>query len=138
MDREQLNTFCRPLPGAEVSDPYRTSGKGTGRGGTADEGTGGETQTGQRHDVWKVGGKVFASIGSLGTGVSVKTPDIETATLLIEMGRAVRAPYFHRSWVFIPWDQVPDDEFQDRIITSYGLIRDKLPKKVQSALQNPD
>ena len=36
-------------------------------------------------------------------GVSVKTPDTETAGLLIEMGRAERAPYFHRSWVRIPW-----------------------------------
>jgi predicted DNA-binding protein (MmcQ/YjbR family) len=58
--------------------------------------------------------------------------------LLIEMGRAEKAPYFHRSWVHIPWDLVPDEEFQERIVTSYELIRDKLPKKVQATLTNPD
>ena len=52
--------------------------------------------------------------------------------------RGMKAPYFHHSWVHIPWDLVPDEEFQERIVTSYELIRAKLPKKVQSTLQNPD
>lgn len=115
MDRKTLNAICAALPGAEVSDPW-----------------------GGGHDAWKVGGKMFAGIGAKGSGVSVKTPDVETAGLLIEMGRAMKAPYFHHSWVHIPWDLVPDEEFQERIVTSYELIRAKLPKKVQSTLQNPD
>ena len=77
---------------------------------------------------------MFACIGVANDGVSVKTPDIETASLLIETGRAVKAPYFHRSWVRLPWYHVPDDEFADRIRISYGIVRASLPKKVQAGL----
>ncbi len=110
-DRQMVSAICAGLPGAEVSDPW-----------------------GGGHDAWKVGGKLFAVIGSMDTGVSVKCADGEAAQLLIDLGRAERAPYFHRSWVHIPWDRVEDDEMRDRIVASYGLIRDKLPKKVQAAL----
>ncbi len=84
-----------------------------------------------------MGGKLFAVIGSMDGGVSVKCVDIETAQLLIEMGRAERAPYFHRSWVFLPWDRVSDDELRERISTSYRIIRASLPKKVQAGLGDP-
>jgi predicted DNA-binding protein (MmcQ/YjbR family) len=67
-------------------------------------------------------------------GVSVKCADADTAGLLIEMGRAVRAPYFHASWVRVPWGVVSDDEIRDRLTTSYQIIRAGLPKKVQTAL----
>ncbi|MEO1001401.1 MAG: MmcQ/YjbR family DNA-binding protein, partial [Pseudomonadota bacterium] len=64
----------------------------------------------------------------------VKTPDIEAASFLIEMGRAERAPYFHRSWVRIPWGLIAEDEMLDRLRTSYDIVRAKLPKKVQAEL----
>ena len=111
MSRAFVNAHCARLPGAEVSDPW-----------------------GGGHDAWKVGGKLFAVVGTMDDGVSVKTPDAETAALLIEVGRAARAPYFHRSWVQIPWGSVPEDELAERLDTSYRLIRASLPKKVQAAL----
>lgn len=111
MNRETVNAICAALPGAEVSDPW-----------------------GGGHDVWKVGDKMFASIGAMGLGVSVKTPSIEDAQFLIEMDRAQKAPYFHRSWVLIDWDAVPEDELRDRIRTSYDLIFAKLPKKTRAAI----
>ncbi len=116
MTRLIVNHFCATLPGAEVSDPWNTE---IGGGG---------------HDAWKVGGKMFACIGAQGGGVSVKTPDVDTAHLLIEMGHATRAPYFHASWVRVPWGLVPDAELRERLEASYWLIRASLPKKVQAAL----
>lgn len=111
MSRAFVNAHCAGLPGAEVSDPW-----------------------GGGHDAWKVGGKLFAVIGAMDAGVSVKCPDTETAALLIEVGRAERAPYFHRSWVHIPWGRVPDEALAERLDASYRLIRGSLPKKVQAAL----
>ncbi|WP_209427281.1 MmcQ/YjbR family DNA-binding protein [Pararhodobacter sp. SW119] len=109
--RETVRAICRALPGTEVSDPW-----------------------GGGHDAWKVGGKLFAVIGTMDTCVAVKCADIDSAELLIDLGRAERAPYFHRSWVHLPWDRVDDAELRDRIVGSYQVIRDKLPKKVQAAL----
>jgi predicted DNA-binding protein (MmcQ/YjbR family) len=111
MDRAFVNACCATFPGAEVSDPW-----------------------GGGHDAWKVGGKMFACVGAVQAGVAVKTPDAETAGLLIEMGRAERARYFHRSWVFLPWGIVPGDEVRERLLTSYRLVRGGLPKKVRAAL----
>ncbi|MFZ5962967.1 MmcQ/YjbR family DNA-binding protein [Thalassococcus sp. BH17M4-6] len=110
MSRDTVNDLCRALPGADWSEPF-----------------------GPGHDVWKLGGKIFAAIGSQGTGVSVKTPSVEDAQLLIDMGRATRAPYFHRSWVHVPLN-ADADELQDRIAISYSLIRASLPKKLQATL----
>ena len=110
MDREQINAICQQLPGAEVSDPW-----------------------GGGHDAWKVGGKMFASIGTLGDGVSVKTPDVETAQMLIDAGIGTKARYFHRSWVHLPWTTDPD-EMRHRLIASYDIIRASLTKKAQAAL----
>ena len=115
MSREFVNALCATFPGAECSDPW-----------------------GGGHDAWKVGGKMFAVVGSVGDGVSVKTPDIETATLLIDMGSAVRAKYFHRSWVHLPWKQTSDDELRHRLGVSYDIIRASLTKKAQAALPPRD
>ncbi len=111
MDRDAVNAACAAFPGAEWSDPW-----------------------GGGHDAWKVGGKMFACIGVANDGVSVKTPDVETAGLLIEAGRAERAPYFHKSWVRLPWNHVDADEFQDRLRISYEIVLSSLPKKVQKAI----
>lgn len=108
MSRDLVNKICAPLPGAECSDPW-----------------------GGGHDAWKVGGKMFACIGAAQAGVSVKTESIEQAQFLIEMGRGEKAPYFHRSWLFIPWGLVPEDELRDRIETSYRIIFSGLTRKAQ-------
>lgn len=110
MSRDSVNRICAALPGAEVSDPW-----------------------GGGHDAWKIGGKMFACIGTANDGVSVKTPDIETAQMLIEAGVGVRAPYFHRSWIRLGWD-TPEEEAQHRIEVSYDLVRASLTKKLQATL----
>ncbi len=110
MSREFVNSLCHTLPGAEVSDPW-----------------------GGGHDAWKVGGKMFASIGAILPGVSVKTDSIETAQMLIEAGIGIKAPYFHRSWINIPWES-GEEELHHRVLTSYRLIRSALPRKIQADL----
>lgn len=110
-DRAFVNGFCATLPGAEISQPF-----------------------GPEHDVWKVGGRIFAIVGQMGDGVSVKTDHVETARLLIETGRAVRAPYLHASWARFPFGTVTDAELRERLETSWRLIRAGLPKKVQAGL----
>src|SRR5262245_66312385 len=110
MSRRIVTAICRTLPGAEVSDPW-----------------------GGGHDAWKVAGKMFACVGAVMPGVSVKTDSIETAQVLIDAGVAVRAPYFHRSWVNLPWS-TSEDELRYRLTASYRLIRSCLPTKVQATL----
>ena len=110
MSRNLVNAICASLPGAEVSDPW-----------------------GGGHDCWKVGGRMFAVVGAVLPGVSVKTDGIETAEMLIAAGIAGRAPYFHRSWVLLPED-APEDELGLRLLASYRLIRAGLPRRVQAAL----
>lgn len=76
---------------------------------------------------------MFASIGAVTPGVAVKTDSVESAALLIEMGVGTKAPYFHRSWVLLPWD-MDQDELRERIHRSYSLVRSGLSKKLQAAL----
>jgi predicted DNA-binding protein (MmcQ/YjbR family) len=109
-DRERMNRICQRLPGAEVSDPW-----------------------GGGHDAWKIGGKMFACIGSTTQGISVKTDSIETAEMLIGAGVGKKAPYFHRSWILLPFD-VEDDVLRHRLSESYRLVRSGLAKKLQAAL----
>lgn len=115
MTRETVNRICAGFPGAEVSDPW-----------------------GGGHDAWKVGGKMFAGIGPEGRGVAVKTPDNETATMLIEASTAEKAAYFHRSWVFLPWDGVDEGELRHRLKVFYDTIRGKLTRKFQATLAPRD
>jgi len=110
MSRKLVNAICRAFPGAEVSDPW-----------------------GGGHDAWKVGGKMFACIGAAMRGVSVKTDSIETAEMLIEAGVGVKAPYFHRSWINLPWG-ASEEELRQRLEASYRLVRSGLSKKVQAQL----
>ena len=110
MSREFVNALCATLPGTEVSDPW-----------------------GGGHDTWKVGGKMFASIGAVTPAVSVKTAGIEVADMLVEAGIGQRDKYMHRSWIQLPWG-TPEDELRVRILDSYRLIRGGLPKKVQVQL----
>src|SRR5215831_13121907 len=106
MSRKLVNTICRTFPGAEVSDPW-----------------------GGGHDAWKVGGKMFACIGAVMPGVSV-----ETAQMLIDAGVGVKAPYFHQSWVNLPWS-TSKDELRHRLDASYRLVRSSLTKKAQAELE---
>lgn len=108
--RDRVNAIAAPLPGAELTHPFDGN-----------------------HDAWKVGGKMFTCIGSMNTGVSVKTADIDTAQMLIEAGVAEKAPYFHRSWVHLP-HSVAEDELRHRVETSYDIVRSGLSKKAQAAL----
>lgn len=110
MSRDLINRICAGFPGANVSDPW-----------------------GGGHDAWKVGGKMFACIGAVTPGVSVKCDSIATAEFLIAAGVARRAPYFHRSWVNLPFD-AEADELAHRLRQSYGLVRASLPKKAQASL----
>jgi len=76
---------------------------------------------------------MFACIGTANDGVSVKTPDIETAQMLIDAGVGVKAPYFHRSWIRLRFDG-DQDELTHRLTASYDLVRASLTKKAQAAL----
>lgn len=111
MSREIVNRICAELPGAEKSDPW-----------------------GGGHDAWKIGGKMFACIGAVNPGISVKTPDIETAQMLIEAGVGTKAPYFHRSWVQLSLDDPDEGELRHRLEVAYRTVRSGLTKKVRAGL----
>ncbi len=113
--RELTNKICATLPGATHSDPW------------------GAGEDGQGHDAWKIGGKMFACVGTKLPGVSVKTDSIETAQMLIEVGVGTKAPYFHRSWVLLN-EGVDENELRHRLTNAYKIIRGKLTKKVQAEL----
>ena len=76
---------------------------------------------------------MFACIGAVMPGVSLKTDSIETAEMLIDAGIGVKAPYFHRSWVNLPWGTC-EDELRQRLSAWYKLVRTRLSKKVQAQL----
>ena len=111
MTRDDVDAICAALPGAWFASHHD--------GGL---------------DAWKVGDKMFATIGMTGDGVSVKCRDVETAQMLIGGGAAIKAKYFHRSWVRVPFDGADPDEMRARIHGSYAIIRASLPKKVQATL----
>ena len=78
---------------------------------------------------------MFALTGAKGEGVSFKCPDVGDAAMLIEIGRAKRAPYLTRGgWVFVRWGAMEDDELRDRLTMSYATVRRKLPKRTQAQL----
>jgi len=79
---------------------------------------------------------MFACIGTVTSGVSVKTDSIETAGMLIDAGVGTKAPYFHRSWILLPSDTLNDD-LRHHLTTSYRLVRAGLTKKAQRALPPP-
>lgn len=76
---------------------------------------------------------MFACVGAMTPGVSIKTDSIEAASVLIEMGAATRAAYMHRSWVNLDWN-IPEEELKARLEHSYRLIRASLPKKMKAVL----
>lgn len=109
-DHERVTLLCASFPGAEVSDPF-----------------------GEGHDVWKVGGKIFALFSTTTFGLSVKTASVDAAQTLIAEGVGDKAPYLHKSWIRVPVD-LPDAELRDLVTNSYRIIRGGLTKKAQAAL----
>ena len=109
--RGEIDRICAALPGAEEAHPPELVS-------------------------WKVGGRMFACFGGDGDmeGISVKCADVETASMLIEAGAAVRAPYFHRSWVRLPFAATAPEDARHRIEASYEAIRSKLPRAAREAL----
>lgn len=110
MTRDEMNAICAEQPWAEVSDPW-----------------------GGGHDAWKVGGKMFACIGTSTPGIALTNDSTETAEMLITAGIGQKVAYFHRSWVLLPW-ATEADEARHRIETSYKIIRSKLTKKLRDTL----
>ncbi|KPP89398.1 MAG: hypothetical protein HLUCCA08_18455 [Rhodobacteraceae bacterium HLUCCA08] len=110
MSRKTVNAICATLPGATWSEAF-----------------------GPGHDVWKVGGKVFATVGQVTPGVAVKCASVEEAEHLQDLFGWPKAPYFHRSWVQVPPDTA-EDELRHRLTHSYRIVRAGLTKKAQAAL----
>jgi predicted DNA-binding protein (MmcQ/YjbR family) len=108
--RARVAAIADPLPGVSCDDPW-----------------------GGGHDVWKVGGKMFAMIGAVLPGLSVKCADADTAALLIEAGLGERAPYLHRSWIKLH-ETVSDADLRHRILASYRLVRAGLPAGLRKTL----
>lgn len=109
MSRATVNAICKTLPNAELTDPW-----------------------GGGHDAWKIGGKMFASIGTMGGGVALKCASVDDALHLEDMFGWPKAPYFHRSWVSVPLD-THEDELRHRIEISYRTVRFGLTKKLQAS-----
>ncbi|MEM8824256.1 MAG: MmcQ/YjbR family DNA-binding protein [Pseudomonadota bacterium] len=115
MTRAQIDSICAAHPGATPSEPGQI-------------------------DSWKVGGKSFVHFGGTGTGtrISVKTPDADTAAMLIDMGVAVRSPSFPPAWVRLHLDELDPDEAAHRIAVSYDTIRRSLPASVRATLPDQE
>ena len=109
--RAEVDAICAALPGSVLAHPPELIS-------------------------WKVGGKMFACIGQQDDrdGVSVKTADAATAQMLIETTPAIRAKYFHASWVRLPNDALGLDEMRHRIHISYDIVRASLKKADRDAL----
>lgn len=108
--RDQVRIICQRLPGAEVSDPW-----------------------GGGHDAWKVGGKMFACIGAVTPGVSVKCASLEQAEMLRQAGVGSKPRYFHASWLHLA-EECPADELEHRLCEGYRIIRSGLTRKARAAL----
>ena len=103
--REAVNALCAALPGAEWSESF-----------------------GPGHDVWKVGGEMFAAMGALDPGVSVKTPDVGAASPPIDVGLGGRARCVHRPWIRPP-EGAGEAGLSRRIEASRDVVRAGLPAR---------
>ena len=111
MDREGVGRTCLALKGVTLDHPWDAG-----------------------HDAYKVGGMMFAMVGSMG-GLSFKTSDM-SFQMLTESGKARPAPYLARAkWVHLAdpgeW---PDAELADYLRAAYGEIAKRLTKKVRTEL----
>jgi predicted DNA-binding protein (MmcQ/YjbR family) len=105
-----LDKFCRSLPGAAMS-----------------------VQWGD-HQVYKVGGKMFAVLSDRGTA-SFKANDV-AFEMLVESGQARPSPYMARAhWLYADdLKQFPIAELRQYFAASHALVAKKLTKKAQRAL----
>ncbi|HEV7228571.1 MmcQ/YjbR family DNA-binding protein [Brevundimonas sp.] len=111
MDRAGVGRICLALPGVTLEHSF-----------------------GDDHDVYKVGGKMFAIVGGEGA-LSFKVSDI-AYEVLTESGRARPAPYMARAkWVHLadPSDW-PDDELAEHLAIAHGIIAQKLTRKARAEL----
>ncbi len=111
MDRAGVGKVCLALPGVTLDHPF-----------------------GDDHDTYKVGGKMFATVGAMG-GVSFKVSDIAFA-VLTEDGRARPAPYLARAgWVNLPQiDDWTDDELAEHLAIAHAIVAARLTKKARVSL----
>ncbi len=109
MKNAALDKFCRSLPGATMS-----------------------VQWGD-HQVYKVGGKMFAVLTARGTA-SFKVNDV-AFEMLVETGAARQSPYMARAqWLHVDdLKQFPPAELRQYIAQSHALVVKKLTKKAQRA-----
>ncbi len=110
MKNAALVTFCRSLPGTTMS-----------------------VQWGD-HQVYKVGGKMFAVLTGRGTA-SFKANDV-AFEMLVETGQARPSPYMARAhWLYVDdLEQFPRADLRQYIAASHALVAKKLTKKAQRAL----
>jgi predicted DNA-binding protein (MmcQ/YjbR family) len=84
------------------------------------------------HDVYKVGGKVFAICGD--AGVSFKVTEIGFM-VLTEDGPGRQAPYLAKGqWVIVDFDAMDAADAAGWIKTSHELIAAKLTRKARQEL----
>lgn len=109
MDREGVKRACLALPAVTLAHSF-----------------------GDDHDVYKVGGKMFAIVGGDGA-LSFKVSDI-AYEVLTEGGQARPAPYMARAkWVSVEDpSEWPDDELAEHLAIAHALIAAKLTKKVRA------
>ncbi|QPH55828.1 MmcQ/YjbR family DNA-binding protein [Pontivivens ytuae] len=89
--------------------------------------------------VFKVGpgdkAKVFAIFADKTERVTLKCKDAETASFLIEIGAAEKAPHLPRGgWVAFSLNDTDEDDLRERIETSYDVVRATLTKAQQADL----
>ena len=111
MDRAGIGRVCLALPATELTHSF-----------------------GEDHDVYKVGGKMFAIVGGEGA-LSFKVSDI-AYEVLTEAGHAAPAPYMARAkWVQVEdpasWDEA---DLADHLKTAHALIAAKLTRKARAEL----
>ena len=111
MDRAGIGRVCLALPATTLAHSF-----------------------GEDHDVYKVGGKMFAIVGGEGA-LSFKVSDI-AYEVLTEAGQAAPAPYMARAkWVQVEdpasWDET---ELADHLKTAHALFAAKLRKKARGEL----
>jgi predicted DNA-binding protein (MmcQ/YjbR family) len=108
MDRDGVGKICLALKGVTLDHPW-----------------------GDGHDAYKIGGKMFALVGSMG-GLSFKASDI-AFEILTESDKARPAPYMARAkWLHLEDpDDWPEDELADYLQAAYDLVVAGLTKKAR-------
>src|SRR5579862_7961343 len=86
------------------------------------------------HQVYKVGGKMFAVIGAHGT-VSFKANDV-AFEMLVETGVARPSPYMARAkWLYLDdLKTMADKDLRSYLTTAHALVAGKLSRKRQREL----